>query len=391
MGDHNILFKISELIVKELVTGISDDEKTILERWRHKTPENEVLYRKLRDTHRLSEGVTQMEAVNVRRPLEDMRMRVSGYQRRQRNIWLRRIAGIAALVLILIGGVWLFSRQQDIQKPEILQPILAGGPRAILHLGNGEVIQLDTLQQTISQGKVTVCKTDDRKLAYTSPQEEGRKPGEVVYNEIEVPRGGEFDLVLADGTVVWLNAGSRLRYPVEFTGKERKVVLEGEAYFQVKKNSESPFRVEVRSQVIEVLGTEFNVSGYKDEENVYTTLVTGKVKVAAAGRDMTLLPGEQCILKTGNGQMSKQEVDVEKIISWKKGKFILEEQTLEQIMQKLARWYDITVFYQNPGLKHKVFKGSVPRYADLQQVLDILEKTNEVYFNIQGRSVIVCE
>ena len=127
-----------------------------------------------------------------------------------------------------------------------------------------------------------------------------------------------------------------MRYPVEFSGKERKVVLEGEAYFQVKKNPSLPFRVEIRNQVIEVLGTEFNVSGYKDEVHVYTTLVNGKVKVATTGRDMTLLPGEQCVLDTGDGSMIRQQVDVDKIISWKKGKFILEEQTLEQIMQKLA-------------------------------------------------------
>ena len=146
-----------------------------------------------------------------------------------------------------------------------------------------------------------------------------------------------------------------------------------------------------RNQVIEVLGTEFNVSGYKDEVHVYTTLVNGKVKVATTGRDMTLLPGEQCVLDTGDGSMIRQQVDVDKIIGWKKGKFILEEQTLEQIMQKLARWYDITVFYQNPALKNKVFKGSVPRDAELQQVLNILEKTGEVQFHIQNRTVIVKE
>ena len=298
---------------------------------------------------------------------------------------------VAALFLILLGSFWLVHRQSSLRQPPVDRPILAGGPRAVLHLGNGELIHLDTLQQTITQGEVRISKTDDRKLSYDSRQEKNEKSGKVVYNEIEIPRGGEFDLVLADGTQVWLNAESRLRYPVEFSGKERKVVLEGEAYFQVKKNPSLPFRVEIRNQVIEVLGTEFNVSGYKDEACVYTTLVNGKVKVAATDKGMTLLPGEQCVLDTGDGSMIRQQVDVDKIISWKKGKFILEEQTLEQIMQKLARWYDITVFYQNPALKNKVFKGSVPRYAELRQVLNILEKTGEVQFHIQNRTVIVKE
>ena len=349
------------------------------------------LYQKLQDTRYLSESVARLSGIDTRQPLLHMQRQIAGFTRRRQVLRLRQIGGVAALFLILLGSFWLVHRQSSLRQPPVDRPILAGGPRAVLHLGNGELIHLDTLQQTITQGEVRISKTDDRKLSYDSRQEKNEKSGKVVYNEIEIPRGGEFDLVLADGTQVWLNAESRLRYPVEFSGKERKVVLEGEAYFQVKKNPSLPFRVEIRNQVIEVLGTEFNVSGYKDEVHVYTTLVNGKVKVATTGRDMTLLPGEQCVLDTGDGSMIRQQVDVDKIISWKKGKFILEEQTLEQIMQKLARWYDITVFYQNPALKNKVFKGSVPRYAELQQVLNILEKTGEVQFHIQNRTVIVKE
>ena len=388
--EHTV-FQISELIGKERFGTLSEEENEVLEEWRRQSAEHETLYQKLQDTRYLSESVARLSGIDTRQPLQHMQRQIAGFTRRRQILRLRQIGGVAALFLILLGSFWLVHRQSSLRQPPVDRPILAGGPRAVLHLGNGELIHLDTLQQTITQGEVRISKTDDRKLSYDSRQEKNEKSGKVVYNEIEIPRGGEFDLVLADGTQVWLNAESRLRYPVEFSGKERKVVLEGEAYFQVKKNPSLPFRVEIRNQVIEVLGTEFNVSGYKDEVHVYTTLVNGKVKVATTGRDMTLLPGEQCVLDTGDGSMIRQQVDVDKIISWKKGKFILEEQTLEQIMQKLARWYDITVFYQNPALKNKVFKGSVPRYAELRQVLNILEKTGEVQFHIQNRTVIVKE
>lgn len=390
---NDVLFRISGLIVKEMTSGISPEEKEVLETWRYKAPENEILYQKLKDTHYLKVGISRLASVDILPSLADMQTRISTYQKEIRVIRLRRLAGIAALFFILFGVYWLYHQPSSTPQVEVVQQIQVGGPRAVLHLGNGDIIHLDTLQQTITQGEVSLHKTDDRRLAYSGQLAGKNKSlsGKVVYNEIEVPRGGEFDLVLSDGTVVWLNAESRLRYPVEFTGGERKVVLEGEAYFQVKKNPDLPFRVEIRNQIVEVLGTEFNVSGYENEENIYTTLVEGKVKVETAGGDMALLPGEQCILSGENGAMEKRQVDVEKVISWKKGRFILEEQNLEQIMQKLARWYDISVFYQNAGLKDKVFKGSVPRYADLQQVLDILEKTGEVHFNIQDRTVIVRE
>ncbi len=361
--EHTV-FQISELIGKERFGTLSEEENEVLEEWRRQSAEHETLYQKLQDTRYLSESVARLSGIDTRQPLLHMQRQIAGFTRRRQVLRLRQIGGVAALFLILLGSFWLVHRQSSLRQPPVDRPILAGGPRAVLHLGNGELIHWDTLQQTITQGEVRISKTDDRKLSYDSRQEKNEKSGKVVYNEIEIPRGGEFDLVLADGTQVWLNAESRLRYA---------------------------FRVEIRNQVIEVLGTEFNVSGYKDEVHVYTTLVNGKVKVATTGRDMTLLPGEQCVLDTGDGSMIRQQVDVDKIISWKKGKFILEEQTLEQIMQKLARWYDITVFYQNPALKNKVFKGSVPRYAELQQVLNILEKTGEVQFHIQNRTVIVKE
>lgn len=388
------VFKVSRLIFKEVTGMISEEEQRYLEWWRGKDPGNERLYRELRDGQRMMNEVRQLEGVDVIRPLEGMHLRIREEERRLR--WRRWQWGVAvaAIVVLFVGAFYLFP-VDDKLEPESLakteQPIKAGGVRAVLRLEDGKEVDLETLAEGMKVGGMKAVKIDERRLSYAGQgKTDSEKRKKLVYNEVEVPRGGEFDLILADGTTVWLNAGSKLRYPVEFVGKERRVFLEGEAYFAVTKDAEMPFRVEILQQTVDVLGTEFNVSGYTDEAAIYTTLVTGKVKVATdSGENMELAPGEQSMLDCRDGHLDKREVDVEKVIAWKKGMFILEEQSLEQIMQKLARWYDMEIVYLDKKLKDIVFKGVVPRYAELGEVLNILEKTNEVKFDIKERTVIV--
>lgn len=388
------VFKVSRLIFREMTGVISDKERRYLEWWKGRNPDNERLYQELKNGRQMMDKVKQLEEVDVMRSLEGMHLRIREAEHRWRlRRWQWGVAA-AAVIAVFVGCFYLFPQDQELEVvplAAVRQPIKAGGARAVLRLEDGRVVNLDTLAQGAKIGNMEAVKVDERRLSYTVKEKANKKEKkELVYNEVEVPRSGEFDLVLADGTVVWLNAESKLRYPVEFVGKERRVFLEGEAYFAVAKNAGMPFRVEILHQTVEVLGTEFNVSGYADEESVYTTLVTGKVKVATdRGEDMALVPGEQSVLDCRSGQLDKRKVDVEKIVAWKKGMFILEEQTLEQIMQKLARWYDMEVFYRNSELKKIVFKGVVPRYADLEEVLNILEKTNEVRFDVQGRTVSV--
>ena len=313
------VFKVSRLIFKEVTGTISEEEQRYLEWWRGKDPGNERLYRELRDGQRMMNEVKQLEGVDVIRPLEEMHLRIREEERRLR--WRRWQWGVAvaAVVVLFVGFFYLFP-VDDKLEPESLakteQPIKAGGVRAVLRLENGKEVDLETLAEGVKVGGMKAVKIDERRLSYVGQgKTDGEKRKKLVYNEVEVPRGGEFDLILADGTTVWLNAGSKLRYPVEFVGKERRVFLEGEAYFAVAKDAGMPFRVEILQQTVEVLGTEFNVSGYTDEATIYTTLVTGKVKVATdSGENMILAPGEQSMLDCRDGHLDKREVDVEKVI-----------------------------------------------------------------------------
>ena len=197
--------------------------------------------------------------------------------------------------------------------------------------------------------------------------------------------------MLGDGTRVWLNADSKLKFPVSFTGKERRVYLEGEGYIDVARDTARPFIVETREQSIRVLGTAFNVYAHEGERMTYTTLARGSVQVKdkKTGKSVALHPGEQLCLDVADRGMVVREVDVRKECAWKDGMFVFNGQTLEQIMLKLSRWYNVTVFYQNEEAKKIVFKGNLPRYGDFQTMLSILEKSSEVKFSEKNRVITV--
>ena len=257
--------------------------------------------------------------------------------------------------------------------------------RPVLRLDDGTTMLVDSLKGDFEEAGVLVKKAGESTLSYSV---ENLPPfTQLAYNTIEVPKGAEFDLILSDGTHVWLNADSKLKYPVTFENDKREVELEGEGYFKVTKDEKKPFRVVVKKQIVEVLGTEFNVDAYPEEKNTYTTLVSGKVKVDTDGQTVILDPGMQSVVN--DEKMYIRKVNVAEVVSWRNGMFVLEDHTLEEIMSKLARWYDFTVFYQNTSLRGATFKGKIPRYASFESILNILEKTGEVKFSVKNKSVTV--
>ena len=211
------------------------------------------------------------------------------------------------------------------------------------------------------------------------------------YNKIIVPRGGEYNLVLSDGTSVIINSDSKLSVPDHFVGKERRVYLEGEALFHVSRDSEHPFIVETEDGDITVLGTVFNVNAYPDETYIQTTLVEGSVAFKGKGMVVSRMisPGEQITYDVQTNDINVEQVNTDVFTAWTEGKWIIEGMRLDEIMKQLARWYDITVFYQNPEAKDLVFTGDLEKYNKCNVILDIISMTTNVEFELKGRAIIV--
>jgi len=304
--------------------------------------------------------------------------------------WIR----IAVAALLVIGG---FSAYKLITgtgaksvivntKPASTDP---GAKKALLTFADGKTVPLETLSDGIitNQGTSQVSKGEHGQLIYKSLSE---KPIEVVYNTLKTPRGGEYRLVLADGSRIWLNTASSLRFPAAFTGSERRVELVGEAYFEIAKNSSMPFVVSVpRKGEVQVLGTHFNVTAYGDESLVKTTLLEGSVKVSVDRTNEIKLvkPGEQAQINTSGQIMLKANADLDAVLAWKNGAFHFNDADVRQVMRQISRWYDVDVVYEGK-VPDRRFTGEMQRELSLPQVLNLLEK-NKIVCILNGTVLTV--
>lgn len=306
----------------------------------------------------------------------------------------RRLSWVKyAAAIILICGVsaywWMASRTTKNSNTDdhthSLAEIKPGGDKAILTLADGRTINLDSAANgnLASQAGVQVRKLASGQIAYEISGQQNEK---VVWNTISTPKGGQYQLTLPDGTKVWLNAASSLRFPTAFTGKERKVEITGEGYFEVEHSAEKPFYVSVGTTEVKVLGTHFNVMAYDDEEAKQITLLQGSVLVSHASNNTKLIPGQQA--RVGSNINVADNVDLEQVVAWKNGAFVFgESMSVEEVMRQIARWYDVDVVFRHKINGH--IGGSVSRNANISEVLKILELTGAVKFEIVGRKVIV--
>lgn len=320
--------------------------------------------------------------------LSDLQQRLA--ESKPKSIKLRNWSVAASIALALGVGVVLFEHFQEPRQAKVAvvhAVIEPGVDKATLILSNGQQVTLvDSGNDLIAkEANVTISKDQDNTLTYQSNNP--APVDEEHFNTLITPRGGQYTLKLADGTKVWLNADSRLQFPVHFNGKERVVQLIGEAYFEVVKNKSKPFKVITDQKVVEVLGTSFNVSAYKNEQ-YQTTLLTGAVKLRfGTGTSVVLDPGQQATLN------SKEMFDVAAVnaadaMAWTKGLFLFENENIQQVMQKIARWYDVEVEYKG-DVNRKKLGGSVSRYEDFKELLKAIEQTGNVHFKIDGRRVTV--
>ncbi len=299
--------------------------------------------------------------------------------------WWRTIA--AAIIILILGGGALLYFNKSTEKPIAVMPvqqeIMPGGNKATLTVGNGQKIVLDeTKNGTVNTGDNTQVTKTDGQLTYATTT-----PAEVSYHTITTPRGGKYELVLPDGTKVLLDAASSLRFPTAFTGNERDVQLTGQGYFEVAKNAEKPFHVNVNGMQVEVLGTHFNINAYDDEAVIKTTLLEGSVKVTKGNEATKLQPGQQAQLnKDGNLQLIK-EADTEEATAWINGEFLLNGSDVAAFMRQVSRWYDVDVVYEGK-LPEGHFKGKTSRSLNLSQMFKVLEYMG-INYKIEGKKIII--
>ncbi|WP_126249015.1 FecR family protein [Chitinophaga rhizosphaerae] len=303
--------------------------------------------------------------------------------RKMRPVW-------AAAAVLAIAAVAFFWMRTSGPKPlvaaaEAQLQVVPGGNKAVLYLAGGQAITLDTAGNgaIASQGDVQVIKLDSGQLAYQGAGAQG----EVAYNTLATPRGGQFRIILPDGSSVWLNAASSLRFPTAFNGKERVVELRGEAYFEIAKNVQQPFRVQVKDMTVQVLGTHFNVMAYEDEATVRTTLLEGAVKVGQGGHSLDMRPGQQVTAHPAGNMSIQDGVDVEEAVAWKNGYFHFNHESLPGVMRQVGRWYDAEISYEG-AVPDREFGGKIARSSSVKDVLKILELSG-IRFRIEGKKIIV--
>lgn len=307
---------------------------------------------------------------------------------------LRTWLSAAAAIAITVGACLYFFYQPAKELPTVTASVagdvLPGSDKAVLTLADGTRLSLSQLENgtLAQQGNVAIRKTTDGELIYDA--KEGTGEAGSLYNMVATPRAGQYHLVLADGSEVWLNAASSIKYPTSFDEHQRIVEVTGEAYFEVKHNAAKPFKVVTPKQTVEVLGTHFNINAYADEGAVTTTLLEGSVRVSgqAAKRTVVLKPGQQSTLTPAN-QLAVSAADIESVMDWKQGDFVFKDQSLDEIMRKVTRWYDVEVAFDSERGKELTFSGVVSRQRKLSAVFKMLERTGTVRFAIQGNRVTV--
>jgi len=299
---------------------------------------------------------------------------------------IRTLLKFAAIMILPLSlGVFLLIRENKQEKVVYAEvPVQPGRKQAVLTLSSGQQVMLaDTIVHVNEKGMV-ISNFPDKELVYKIMNDTMKT--ETIYNTVTVPRGGEYKLVLADGTIVWLNSDSHIRYPVTFSGNTRQVELEGEAYFEVAKDVEKPFIVRMNEYNVRVTGTQFNVRNYLNE-SLATTLVEGGVQIERKGKVDRLRPGQQAVLE--NNEIRIRVVNVEEQVAWRHGAFGFTQCRLENIMEELARWYDVDVFYMNQQVKDYHFSAWFKRSSSINEVINILEKTKKISLDLKGRILTV--
>lgn len=335
-----------------------------------------------------NEALMGPEADTRNRLFERLQQATLPPRRKRRRQWASLLVLLAVVAVGLGYWRWQPRRAAPVAttKPSKPRPLAPGRNQATLTLADGRTVLLDQAHRGLlaQQGASQVQKTADGQLRYATS---AAASNTLLFNTVATPRGGQYQLTLPDGSQVWLNAASSLRFPVAFGGAERRVELTGEAYFEVAKDAKHPFKVAARGAEVTVLGTHFDVQAYADEPALATTLLEGAVQLRQGTQQALLRPGQQAQPQP-DGSIRVRAVDVQHAVAWKNGYFVFNDEPIEAIMRQVARWYDVDVHYQST-LTNKDFNGKISRYKDAADVLRVLELTGAVHFTTQGHRITV--
>ena len=385
--DENIV----QLIQLYLTGDLSEEEKVKLEDWIRGDSSRKRLFDEICEERNVVRDLEVYERVNKESAWEKVvcRGNIKLQHSPRRLGWYRWVAAVMLPVMVAAGYFIREMKRDSLQQGVEIASIEPGKSKAILRLGNNRVLEITKERETHVDVAEGIAATNNSSgMIYP----EQVATGKTEYNVLEIPRGGEYTVTLSDGTVVHLNSGSELRYPVAFGAERREVFLSGEGYFEVVKDSVRPFFVNADKLKIRVYGTLFNVNTY-DLENIQTVLVEGKIGIQTMNMNTEYMvkPGQLALYNQEKGTMEILNVDVQLYVAWKDHEFMFDDESLEKIMNRLSLWYDVDVFFQTASLKQLHFTGHLGRYDDISHILDAISGVTQVKFSVKGRTIIVME
>lgn len=383
-------FDIANLISLQQKGVLDAAKQSELDSWLAARPQNRMLYEQLAQAGTVQDSLQKFSAISEERAWSKVLGGITTLADHDpiRKLWPKLFAAAAAVTVVMLGFLLYRSSMNESLHPateSVINDISPGGNGATLTLSNGQIIKLNASKAGALINGTSMSYQDGSGI--TSPDGQQLADTKMAVTA-STANGQTYCFTLDDGTRVWLNSGSTLNFPKAFSGKERRVRLEGEGYFEVAKDRSRPFLVESKRQILQVLGTHFNINNYSDEQNVKTTLLEGSVEVStpSSQQRLKLVPGEQSLVS--DHSLSKQTVDVAVETAWRQGYFRFNDEPIESVMRKLSRWYNIEVVYQNGIPKHRL-NGRVSRSNHISKVLNALKTTNAIHFKIEGRRVTV--
>lgn len=378
-----------ELIRKKAKSELNQNEEAQLQAWLKQDERHQHYLEKA--IHYLKEGkVKDARTINTKGAWINTEKRIKPQQKTNTRLWLS-IASSVAAVLIIFFSVYMMSdfNESSNTLADKMVHIEPGSKRAELVLSDGSIVKLGEGAEQLKEQDGTLINTDSSTVSY---QYANGKLADNLYNEVRVRHGEEFQLQLADGTKVWINSMSSIKFPVHFTAETREVEISGEVYFEVKHDVHKPFIVHTPVHDVRVLGTSFNVSCYSDDEYVHTTLVEGSVEinnVIGGSKSTVLTPDKQYTFNKTSLVSEVKTVDTDNYTAWTMGYFQFEEQALGDIFAKLQRWYKIDVFFTNNTAKQELFTGRLPRFENIDTLLALIEQVSDVEFETNENAIIV--